>query len=214
MTHQDIIKKVLSDFQENIGDITYRPYKGETYNFLIVDAWSDIETINDMIGEELVKINETTQAEFDKWKTIQYRQHFLDQVGLEFGFADEYIVCDYCYQVVPRTKNYASNYITFDDGDYMCGDCIEEHTDIYLDWILENPIERANLFLSDDTLKKFGYQKISDEWETGYHGVSDNPEDIYNALSKQYEKVIFSITSNNPFATEFVAFVKDKKGEN
>jgi hypothetical protein len=209
--YTDLIEKVLQEYQEKRGDIEYRSYGEDDEKMLVVYDWDDLGEIDEMIGKELLALGEITQEELDAEQNVHCREKFVDMVGLNFGFSDEYVVCDFCYKIVPRTINYSHNIVIIDEEDIMCGDCARENPETYIDYLLENPIERANSFLPDSVIAGFGFTKLDKEYANGWYDRADSPEEAYNKLKEHYNEIIFSITSRNPFETEWVAWVRGEK---
>lgn len=209
--YSDIINKVLNEYQDRFGDIEYRSYGEDDERMLLVYNWDDMEKIDEMIGEELVKIGEITQEELDAEKNVHCREKFVDMVGLPFGFTDEYVVCDYCYKIVPRMVNYINNVVVVNSDEWMCSNCAIEYPDVYLEYIKESPTERLNQYLSENTLSSFGYKKLDTVYENGLYDRTDDPKDSYRKLKEKYSDVIFNMVSCNPYAIEWEAWVKDEE---
>lgn len=211
MNYTELIEKTLQDFQENKGDIDYCQQRNGEGRMLLVSNWDDIHEINNMFGQALLEAGETTQDEFDACVIDKYGIMYVEKVGLAWGFTDEFVICDYCNQIVPRVENYRQNVVVVNEQDWMCSDCARENVEDYLDYLLEKPTERANMFLEDEDLQKAGFTRLEEEYENGLYDRVDNPDKIYAELKEKYGKIIFSITTQNPYAKEFVAWVKDKK---
>ena len=211
MNYTELIEKVLQEYQENSSDIEYCQRKNGEGRMLLVSNWDDIHEINNMFGQALLEAGETTQDEFDACVADKYGIMYVEKVGLAWGFTDEFVICDYCNQIVPRFEHYCNNVVIINESDWMCSECARENVDDYIDFLLEKPTERANEFLEDEDLQKAGFTRLEEEYENGLYDRVDNPDKIYAELKEKYGKIIFSITTQNPYAKEFVAWVKDKK---
>lgn len=206
--YTDLITKVLQYYQENVADIEYRSYGEDDEKLLLVDGWNTLGAIDELIGKELLALGETTQEEFDTELKAHCRDKYVNQVCLNYRFDDEYVICDCCYKIVPKVDaRYQANVVIL-DCEFICSNCVQEMPEQYIDYLLENPVERANQFLSDDTLKRFGFTNLDTQYEAGWYGKFDKPEDVYSEFKDKYKDIIFSIDCANPFAIDYSVWVR------
>jgi len=78
----------------------------------------------------------------------------------------------------------------------LCGDCILENPENYIDTLINNPKD-VNTFDALD-LEIFGYKNVNGTFESGFHeGMNDNPEEILKAYQEKlpdYDFIFNNIT--------------------
>ena len=206
--YTDLITKVIKYYQENVADIEYRSCGEDDEKMLLVDDWDTLGAIDELIGKELLALGETTQEEFDAELKAHCRDKYVNQVCLDYGFDDMYVICNCCHKIVPIIDaRYQTNVVIL-ENEVVCSNCVQEMPEQYIDYLLENPVERANQFLSDDTLKKFGFINLDAQYEAGWYGRYDKPEDVYRDFKDKYKDIIFSIDGANPFAIDYSVWVR------
>ena len=178
---------------------------------MICNCDEDMEIINAIIGEVLLENSIISQEDYE---AVDSDDYFIYYVADEYYYSDECFICDECSHIFP---NYLPNlkinyYIDDKTAKIHCSNCAVQEAEEYIDYLLESPCERLNLFLSEDILKKHGFVALSDtEYETGLYGKTDSPHPIYYKLSKSFKDIIFSATSVTAFATEWKVFVRGEK---
>lgn len=198
MEKEELKQKLLdSDINFNIGD-----YNGE--EFMIVDDWDDIQKIQKVLNPEFQpkdKYDSTILDDFISW-----------------GFADEYTRCDECGKVIrtePDSKHWTPDFwVDYENGYVVCGDCVRNNPQEYL-IDLTNNSDKANTILDDGDLTANGYVKLDDEYESGWYGKNDNPQDILENLLNEHPsgQFIFSITNQQQFGTWFVVWALESSLE-
>lgn len=147
----------------------------------------------------------------------QYFDAWLDYLTDEqWGYTDEYQVCDHCQKVFRHTDSICSHgWIPREGGVIYCEECVETDSDLREEYISEriNNPDNANTILASDILRDMGFERVnSHHYENGWYGRRDNPKQIYEEHhnlhpDKQY---LFSITNKgNPFSTEFNLWERD-----
>ena len=213
--YQELAERVIEEFIEAKGE--YADYRRDRDGnpFLLVEDWDEVTELNDIFGEELLKLGAITQEEFDEVKKDNTRERFLDMVVDRWGFTDEYVVCDTCYRIVPRiVHSYLYNVVLTDDDEWLCADCARENPEYYVEYLLgEGETPRINMYLDEATLKGLGFVKLEEEYETGMYDKFDDPDEVKKQLKDKYRDIILSSTSASPFAVEWVVFVREPIGE-
>lgn len=213
--YQELAESVIEKFiMANGGYTEYRKDR-DGNPFLLVESWDEVNALNDIFGEELLKLGVITQEEFDDEQMDNTRERFLDMVVDRWGFTDEYVVCGSCYKVVPKiVHSYLYNVVLTDEGDWLCADCARENPEYYVEYLLgESEHPRINMYLDEATLKGLGFVKLEEEYETGMYGKYDYPDEVKKQLKDKYRDIILSATSANPFAVDWVVFVREPLGE-
>ena len=207
--YEDIIKTVLT---EHDNDFIHYGEDTDGHDFLIVQDWQDVKELNNLIGQELVKLGEVTQQDFEEKSQEQYNTTFLDTVIQYWGFSDSYIVCDYCGKIVPTEDNSYIKNIIITNCEVMCSDCARENQEIYIDYLLEEDTDRPklNIFLDESELIKQGFTKLPEGYESGYYGKWDDPNKVKEQLKSKYRDIIFSSEGIGQFATYWSVFVRGK----
>jgi len=150
--------------------------------------WQDFETETSIkIKSELIKVY---QDNIDNDPIYWVNDYITDNIPqVEWGFDDEYQLCDNCYQIVLRTSPdsymWVADYYQDNDGYKYCKSCAED--------MLEDNIQDIQLAIDNDEQPKslswifdlddnwhiipnksaHGYQF---RWENGlHHGMNDDP---------------------------------------
>lgn len=199
---------------EKIEEIFDKVYMQQVHSrqFFIVDGWNDIEVFNKEC-EERGLINDET-GEILNWDS------YCEEIGWEWGFADEYSTCGNCGGLIKTSPDYygwtPDYWIT--DGDITCGDCVrEDFAEEYIGEILHgyhhcHDFSTANVLIGFDQLYKMGFYKLDEKYYNGmHHGMNDKPEDVFKKLEKKHW-VLFEIHPSQ-FYVKFEVWVKDKQGE-
>lgn len=164
--------------------------------FIIVEGWGDHKAIEEATGLSMNEVTETVTGNSDNW-----------------GFSDEYITCSDCGEVIktsPDSYGWKPDFAIVNDCELLCGECIRFRPQDYLQDLINNP-KKANTIIYDDSLVELGFKKITEDFEAGWYGRYDDPEKILERMEKKYFEVIFSITSNGQFSTDYVCWVRTPK---
>ena len=156
-----ILIQVLTAYQSDEADIDYRKQKDNGKMMLLVADSSDIAKIDSMLGQALLDAGEISSREFEEGEN--YESAFLDLLGVEYGYRDDYFVCDGCFKIVPFDGLLGPT-MEVVDGDYYCKDCIKEDKAWYIKKILEqkDPELRCVRILDAGELEKLGFTKVDD----------------------------------------------------
>ena len=190
---------VDKDAEERIrnSDIDFtltKDYDGN--DFLIFDSWEDIQALEYEIDPDF--------EPRDRWDTSVLDNAFDGK----YGFSDEYAVCDMCGKVIqtsPDSYSWTPDFFADYDGGYMvCGDCVRESPEDYLNSIINNP-NNANTILDRGTLRAEGFELVEDDYENGWYDRSDSPEEILKNAREEHPEAefIFSISAQEQFRTNF-----------
>ena len=134
----------------------------------------------------------------------------LEKSGYLCEWSDEWIACDECCKVFrssPDSYSWGMFGHVF-DGYAVCGDCIKDDPDDYLEDLTNNPrraITCSILRVLD--LPELGYEQIATDFENGFYpGQNDNPENILKSAREKYghdHRFIFAIDSQGQFDIGF-----------
>lgn len=172
-------------------------------DFLIVDGWDVAREV-----ENVLNPNKSVSPE--SYDTPSIDTVFNDN----WGFSDEYAVCDDCGTVIRTSPDSYSWKPDFwvSDGEIRCGDCVRDNPADYIASLLDNP-ESANTILSDDELKENGFAKVNpDSYENGWYDKQDEPKDILaTAQDKEPDsEFLFSVSGEGQFYTKFDLWKRSK----
>lgn len=183
----------------NEGDVYFDIAHDEDGDeFLIVDGWEDVQVIQQALKPDFEPKD-------------RYDTSVLDEIfdnGYQWGFRDEYAICDCCGKVirtVPNSYSWLPDFFVNDkEGTICCGNCVRENPKAYLETLYNNA-DKANTILSEDELKAQGFEKIDGDFESGWNDKHDSPDEILDkALEEHPEGVfIFNISGQGQFATQF-----------
>ena len=192
----DLIQKLRN------SNVDYKFAKNaENEDFLVVDGWENVQDIQKILKPEF-------EAK-DKYDTT-----VLDDIfgSNNWGFSDSYMVCDECNKVIElHSYNNPNKYfVDRDEGMVYCDECVKKDPANYIDFLINNP-QNANTILNSIELTKQGFHKITDKFEFGWYGQTDNPKTILDKVLKEHPngKFIFNIINVQPLATQFELWGKD-----
>lgn len=142
----------------------------------------------------------------------------------ETGWCDEYTMCDNCYKAIrtqPTHYGWLSQYLLFDGG-IICGHCLMESLDDYLEYFINNADRAITVHGMAEGLEKRGWTCLADNenycarYETGFHhGQTDDPQRVADWVRENLPNYdfIFDITSVGQFDIHWRILVK-KREEN
>ena len=162
----------------------------------------DVEKYNGYID-----VDEDYFYTVDGWETVE--SIGLDDIeGIEWGFSDEYLICDHCYKVF-----HMDDPCWIDDGEPLCQKCVEEYfPNEYLEY-LNNESKRINICLDVETLKYKGYVACD---RTYYGGMRDGDNDrdpkkimdVARELNPDKD-FIFNLDVSSPFDCEYTLWKRE-----
>lgn len=167
-------------------------------DFLIVDDWEDVQAIQQALKPDF--------EPKDKYDTSVLDEIFDN--GYQWGFRDEYTVCDCCGKVIrtePDSYSWLPDFFVNDEeGTICCGDCVRENPKEYLATLYNNA-DKANTILSADELEAQGFEKIDGDFESGWYDKHDSPDEILDKALEEHPSgvFIFNISGQGQFATQF-----------
>lgn len=137
-------------------------------------------------GCELGKYEKEIFLIVDSWDTVnKYPKYFNHD---NWGFNDEYKICDSCYTVIfrisPDSYQWTPEYYQNIDGEMLCKDCAQFELDDSIDRIQDQidnnqtPKSFEWIFELPNDFKKIEYPNYPDwgKWENGLHpGQNDSP---------------------------------------
>lgn len=139
----------------------------------------------------------------------------LERCGYTLEWYDEWAECSHCHKAF-RTEADSYSWIMygwFDESDYLCGDCVQEHfVEEFLEACVKN--EMTNTLLPAEILKENGFVLHNDyPYANGWHpGQDDDPNKIRAALEERgYDVVVDLINEgahNSQFYVKFVVWVR------
>ena len=148
-------------------------------------------------------------------KTMPRLAKLFEKLGYEVEWDDEWAVCEDCgkaFRTQPNSYSWTPYYWGSDCG-YVCGDCVKENPDDYLEW-LSGHDDRAEVFGID--LSEHGYEKYNhDNYETGFHpGQNSDPEAVAKELrDKGITDFIFVIDSVGQFDCDWDCWIRKPESE-
>lgn len=164
--------------------------------FVIVEGWDDRKAIEEATELTMEEVAEILTGDSDNW-----------------GFSDEYTTCGECGQLIktsPDSYAWTPDFAIVNECELLCGDCIRTSPDSYLQDLINNAT-RANTVLNDEQLEEAGFKQITEEYEAGWYGRFDDPKQVLSTLEDKFDEVIFSISAQGQFATNFVCWVRSPK---
>ena len=138
---------------------------------------------------------------------------FAEAIGCSIEWEDEWAICECNKAFRTSPDSYGWTMYGTMDGEYICGDCVQEDPEAYFEEISGNPRRAITIAGVDAT--EHGYVKInSDSFEHGLYGGQDSsPDAIAETLrSAEIEDFLFSIDSSGQFDLKFSVFVREDDG--
>lgn len=139
-------------------------------------------------------------------------EDFLELMGVNWGFADEYAICDHCGNSIFRTEpdSYGwtpSFWHDKDTGEQICEECVENHfEDAYIEYCSTH-LHPMTIIDPEDV----GYIEIPITFEAGlYGGQNDDPQLIVDTINGPDVDPISILFTYQPsqFDTRFQVWVK------
>jgi len=181
----------MEDYREEIqNESRYGEYEGNP--FLIMEGWSIIE-----------KVQAATRKDFD--------DIVKELFGAEWGFSDEYSVCDGCYKVIRTQPSHWGDFGRYHlsaECEILCPDCVKENSEEYIDEIV-NDSTKANTILSVEELEEMGWIMTGEECWSEFN----NPSDVMKLKEDSARDYLFHIESVGQFNLVYRAFQKTKESD-
>jgi hypothetical protein len=144
----------------------------------------------------------------------------LESQGYSCEWEDEWTTCDECGKAFRTSPNCYGwqryGIINTETCEVICGDCLKESPQDYLK-SLENDFKNAltTSLASVIDVENYGYKLVENDFQHGFYGQMDNPEDILKKfLEKNPQgKYLFVMTAQGQFATDFAIYEKVKVDE-
>lgn len=146
--------------------------------------------------------------------TMQILSDLLEKDGHIIEWEDEWVTCSGCNKAIrtsPTSYDWTMyGYIDAEHGEVICGECVEDDPEEYIEW-LKGDVNKCNTLLSEDDLKDQRYVKLWDGYETGFHeGMNDDPKKV----AKRPEELgvgdyIFSMSESSQFYITWEVFVPE-----
>jgi uncharacterized protein YneR len=133
-------------------------------------------------GEKIALAN---WNERDGDKTMPRIEKILEKMGYEIEWGDEWTFCEDCGKIIRISGDSYEwkPYYWVGDGFILCGDCVKENPDEYIEYLDNN--EKSCMTFNID-LTQFGYAKYGESYENGFHpGQNDNPKEIAKKLREE-----------------------------
>lgn len=151
-----------------------------------------------------------TRTRVDVDNTMERLAKIFKYLGWEVDWEDEYCSCSECGRAI-RTKGDSYSWQMYgwaDDGEFLCGDCIKEYPERYLEFLDGNP--RVALTIHGIDLSQHGYRLYQDGFENGFYpGQTDDPKKIAKELrAGGIEHFIFVLDHVDQFDISFSVWVK------
>ena len=169
----------------------------------------------DQYGDAIViheSCDEHEKIEKELYRLCTLKTADVGKYVINLYYDDECVICDNCGKIIStQTYSLPQYYADYDTCEMTCADCVHKDPTEYIHYLNNQPT-RANTILSMDELYKANYEKISVDYENGmYEGMNDNPNTIFEELSKTHKNIIFDITAMNPFMISFTVYVRNEE---
>ena len=187
---------------------------------VILDNLRDVQYMEECsdYGDQGYRLTSGTRIAFANWNDISDNvQKYLELIGYELQWNDEWIInyeTDKCYRCQPDSYSWTPYYHITEGGEIIGGDEIETDADIAIGYIndhLINDFNHINLFSICNVLESMGFElHNTDEYESGWYGKNDSPEDIGNSLNESGKDYVFSGLRNSQFCINFDVWTRTK----
>ena len=203
--------KIKTSIKNEILDILNKDYdrislhldeNGE--ELWIVENWDAVRKFQEIASEIYPEEFQITDDVYDT--------SAIDKIFNNWSFADEYDICNCCGKAVYAQDPYKSpdRWVDYEGCEILCGDCVRENPDSYIDSLVNNP-KSANHLLKDEQLENLGWELQDTNFANGWYGRTDKPEDVLQRQNSMGFDVIFQINYTNPFEVGFTFWKKVAK---
>lgn len=150
----------------------------------------------------------------------QKDQDFLEQMGYELEWEDEWIECYNCYKIfriVPNSYSWQMSGAVL-EGEALCADCLTEDPGDYIETFLNNPTNAITYPVAEKfDLEHRGFTKLDNSnFHAGwYDNRNDDPKEILAGLLEKNPsgKYLFVLTGQGQFEISFTVYELDKEIE-
>jgi hypothetical protein len=133
----------------------------------------------------------------------------LERAGWTIDWDDEYLVCECGKAFRVQADSYSwTMYGFIGDGDYACGDCVQEDPEAFIQSYL-NEDRMADTIGLD--LESIGFVQVPEDtfYESGFHpGQNDNPSELGPRLTPDGYDRIWQINGTGQFDVRFSLWIR------
>ncbi len=187
----------------------------DTETSFLIDKNIDFDIAQDYFGDTyfIVDCQESKKKlESIIRKTLNVGKNFdiEEETGIYIGFSDEYSLCYICSTIIhtiPDSAFWQPNFFYNSEGLIICEKCINDEEcfkEEYIESRVNNPCKTVNKLVSIEDVETLGFKKIQAEFDSD----TNDPQDIYKKLSKEYNDVLFYTLSSTPFSSHFIVMVR------
>jgi hypothetical protein len=139
---------------------------------------------------------------------------FLEKLGIQWGFDDEYEECGECNHVIrtsPTNYGWRPDFWRSPSDGIICGACVRKDPEEYLDWLVNDPT-RINVLIPAKELEDWGFRHLPEHYESGWHAGQDaNPQQIFETLRQEHPtaEIIFHWEDAGQFDLHFSVYIRD-----
>ena len=221
------IQEKMDILAQCIQELDLYSYIGKRHNknyrfFVNQDSDEDMQKLHDFIIEQYPDL----QNQYEEECRQKNRQIFFFEfmTNDHYGYWDEYIQCDSCYDVCHLASvdyNYYKEETIIEDEEegiiHVCNHCLKDY---YSDVYIKNKINKTNDWITMfdvDHMKKHGWKEPfpKKEFEAGMYGIWQEPEIIVLKVQETYSldeyDFIFVRTDESPYHQEYTIMIKKKE---
>lgn len=211
---------IIFDTHDDVNALVYGIIKALIPS--AIDIYEKAGLVKNHYGYAKVLSSLKIDGEYPEEVKNYFDKHGIDDFNIiektldihDWGFSDEYGTCSNCGDVIriaPDSYMWQPEYFLNRYGEAFCKDCLSEDDSLkedMLDELINNPSNAINGMMTEKEVEDMGFIKHNGVYQDGWYGREDDPQKIYDELSKKYKEVLFMVDSINQFHINFVVFVR------
>lgn len=137
--------------------------------------------------------------------------NIMDRMGYEVEWLDEWTACGHCYRAFrtqPDSYSWKMHGAFLEDScEMICGDCLAENPEWITDEYMNDP--RKAITTDGIDLAAEGWTRVDGQWENGWYGREDRPEDVVKDSVPADHDYIFMVDSVGQFSLSFSLWIRE-----
>ena len=136
----------------------------------------------------------------------------LERVGAEVWWHDSTQQCAECHQLIDTEVMFGTVPSIWVDGHGdTCLGCVEADINAYVDEYINDATRALPSQLDDAVMTAAGWERLDDDYRSGWYGREDEPEEILAAVLQRAgddAEAVFQVTGAHMFELSFIVWLR------